>query len=126
MIEPAYDVYQAACPTRQALDRIADKWTALIVCVLNRGPSRHNQLARQLPGISKKVLSSTLKALERDGIAYRRVLAAENPPGVEYGLTPLGRTLNEPLEAVVSWAFEHRGESEEARRRYDERKGLPS
>lgn len=110
-------------PARQTLDRIADKWTALVVCVLNRGPRRYNQIRRELPMISQRMLSVTLKGLERDGIAYRRVLASENPPGVEYGLTPLGRTLNGPLEAIVSWAFEHREETEEARRRYDGREG---
>lgn len=72
---------------------------------------------------SQRMLSVTLKGFARDDLVERRVLVSENPPGVEYALTPLGRTLNEPLEAIVTWAFEHREETEEARRRYDERQG---
>jgi DNA-binding HxlR family transcriptional regulator len=101
-----YDVYAAKCPTRQALDRIADKWTALIVGVLGQRAHRFGDLRRGVEGISHKVLSQTLQSLERDGLVDRTVLPTK-PPSVEYSLTRLGETLVEPLAAIRGWAERH-------------------
>jgi DNA-binding HxlR family transcriptional regulator len=102
----AYNVYSAQCPTRQALDRIADKWTALIVGLLDQRPYRFGELRRGIEGISHKMLSHTLQSLERDGLVRRTVLPT-NPPSVEYALTPLGDTLVQPLAAIRDWAEAH-------------------
>lgn len=101
-----YDVYAAQCPTRQALDRIADKWTALIVGLLGQRAHRFGELKRGIEGISHKVLSQTLQSLERDGLVHRSVLPTK-PPSVEYSLTRLGATLVQPLAAIRDWAEQH-------------------
>ncbi len=99
----AYNVYEERCPTRMLLDRIADKWAVLILARLRGGPVRFNQLRREISGISQKVLSQTLKKLERDGLITRTVFATV-PVTVEYALTPLGETLNETVAALARWA----------------------
>jgi len=101
-----WSVYDPDCPTRRVLDRIADKWTVLIVGALEKGTLRFGELRRQVRGISQKVLTETLRGLERDGIVNRRVYAAV-PPKVEYSLTSLGRSLAGMLESVRSWAETH-------------------
>jgi len=103
MDRPKYSVYDPQCPTRQALDRIADKWTALIVGLLAQRPHRFGELRRGIAGISHKVLSQTLQSLERDGLVRRTPLGT-GPPMVEYSLTSLGRTLDEPLASIRDWA----------------------
>ncbi len=97
------DVYEKMCPTRLVLDRIADKWAVLILHLLRAGPVRFNQLRRTIKGISQKVLSQTLKKLERDGLISRAVFATV-PVTVEYALTPLGRTLTDTVAALAHWA----------------------
>lgn len=99
----AYDVYSARCPTRMVLDRIADKWAMLILGRLEDGPVRFNQLRREIDGVSQKVLSQSLKRLERDGLILRTVFPTV-PVTVEYALTPLGRTLTETFSSVRRWA----------------------
>lgn len=99
----AYDVYEDRCPTRMVLDRIADKWAVLILDRLTDGPLRFNRLRREIKGISQKVLSQTLKKLERDGLVARRIFATV-PVTVEYSLTPLGGTLTETVAALAHWA----------------------
>lgn len=99
----AYDVYEERCPTRLVLDRLADKWALLILDRLETGPVRFNQLRRDIKGVSQKVLSQTLKKLERDGLVSRAVFATV-PVTVEYALTPLGRTLTETVAALAHWA----------------------
>ena len=103
MEERFYNVYNAACPTRQALDRIADRWTALIVGLLAERPHRFGELRRKIDGISQKMLTQTLRSLERDGLVHRRVEPTV-PVTVEYSLTPLGETLVGPLAAIRDWA----------------------
>jgi DNA-binding HxlR family transcriptional regulator len=110
-----YDVYAKACPSRVVLDRIGDRWTALIVGMLEDGPCRFGQI-RDAMGIAPKVLSETLRALERDGLVTRTAYP-EMPPRVEYELTPLGLTLREPLAAIRDWAEEHVEEVLTARER---------
>jgi DNA-binding HxlR family transcriptional regulator len=100
------NVLDQNCESRQALDRIADKWTCLIVYALLDGPRRHGELLRGIGGISQKMLTQTLRSLERDGLVARKVHPVV-PPKVEYALTPLGRTLIEPLNAICCWAEKH-------------------
>ena len=96
-------VYDKNCPTRHVLDRIADKYTVLVIAFLQDRPKRFNELQRMITGISQKVLTQTLRSLERDGLVTRTIYA-EVPPRVEYALTPLGNTLTEPLAALRDWA----------------------
>ena len=98
-----YSVYSSHCPARQFLERLADKWTILIIGRLKSGETRFNQLRRDIDGITQKVLSQTLKKLERDGLVARRVFATV-PVTVEYSLTPVGLTLEETFESLAHWA----------------------
>lgn len=93
----------AQCPSRLVLDRIADKWTALIIQVLAQGTKRYALLHREIGGISQKMLTQTLRSLERDGLVKRTVHPVI-PPKVEYALTRLGRTLIEPLRGLCRWS----------------------
>ncbi len=113
-------VYAAFCPTRQILDRIADKWTFLIIGTLQKGTCRFSELRRTVEGISQKMLTQTLRELERDGLVERTVYA-QVPPKVEYALTPLGRTLCEPLGTITKWAEEHIQQIDTARAAFDAR-----
>lgn len=113
------DVYAEDCPTRQVLDRIGDKWTTLIIGALQDGPRRFSELRREIGGISQKMLTQTLRALERDGLIHRTAYA-EVPPRVEYALTPLGETLCAPIEAIRRWAEDHIDEVSAAQQRYDD------
>ena|SRR5579862_1720690 len=108
------------CPTRAVLNRIGDRWTALIVLVLLDGPRRFTHLRTEIGGISPKVLSETLRRLERDGIVTRTA-HAEIPPRVEYGLTALGRSLEQPILLITSWAEHNMNRIERARDRFDRR-----
>lgn len=114
-----WNVLDSTCPSRTSLARIANKWTALIIIVLSHGPLRFTELRRQVDGISSKVLTSTLKDLQRDGVITRQSYA-EIPPRVEYKLTPLGESLLIPLTALAQWAHEHIEEVLANRQAYDE------
>ncbi len=114
------NVYDEDCPTRRVLDRIADKWTALIIGLLEDQPKRFSQLQRGIGGISQKMLAQTLRSLERDGLVTRTIYP-EVPPRVEYELTPLGRTLIEPLAAIRLWAESHMNSVTNAQNTYDTR-----
>jgi DNA-binding HxlR family transcriptional regulator len=98
------DVLEESCSTRQALERLAAKWRVLLIYALLAGPQRPADLRRRLPGITQKVLTETLRAMAADGLVERRVLKQTPPQHVEYGLTPLGRTLEQPLAAICDWA----------------------
>jgi DNA-binding HxlR family transcriptional regulator len=108
------NVYTATCPSRQALDLVADKWAVLIIGLLAKHPHRFGQLRRAIDGISQKMLTQTLRNLERDGLVDRRAFASV-PVTVEYSLTPLGETLTEPLSLLCQWAEQHIGQVQEAR-----------
>src|SRR2546423_5799044 len=109
-------VMDAQCPSRLVLDRIADKWTALIIQLLARGTMRYAGLQREIGGISQKMLTQTLRSLERDGLVERKVYPVV-PPKVEYSLTRLGRTLIEPLHALCRWSEKHLAELQANRSR---------
>ena len=104
----------------EVLARVGDKWTVLTVSILGRGPMRFNELKRAIEGISQRMLTLTLRALERDGLVTRTVFPSV-PPRVEYELTALGRSLLQPVSALASWAIDHRGSIDGARRRFDAR-----
>ena len=112
----AYDVFVADCPARTTLDLVADTWSVIAVVALDRGPARYGQLQERIEGISKKMLTQTLRKLEANGLVERQVLRAA-PPGVEYRLTPLGRTLLEPVRSLSRWAEEHTDDLLEAQDR---------
>jgi len=101
-----YSVLKPGCPSRLLLDRIADKWTALIIQILARGTLRYSALQREIGDISQKMLTQTLRSLERDGLVRRKVYDAASPK-VDYTLTPLGRTLIEPLQGLCRWSEKH-------------------
>jgi DNA-binding HxlR family transcriptional regulator len=108
------------CEVRQILDRVADKWSLLVIALLDRRKLRFTQLRREIDGISQRMLTVTLRQLERDGLVERTVHAVV-PPRVEYELTPLGGTLHTTIRALVTWTEEHRGEIAAARTEYDAR-----
>jgi DNA-binding HxlR family transcriptional regulator len=109
-------VLDPRCPSRLVLDRIADKWTALIIQILAGGTMRYAALQREIGGISQKMLTQTLRSLERDGLVQRTVHPVV-PPKVEYSLTKLGRTLIEPLQGLCRWSEKHLGELQANRAR---------
>jgi DNA-binding HxlR family transcriptional regulator len=100
------------------LDLLAEKWTAHVLYALAFGGKRHGELKREIKGISQKMLTRTLRNLERDGLVKRTVYHVV-PPRVEYALTPLGETLSELLEDICTWAETHFAEIEDARVEYD-------
>ncbi|MET7799057.1 winged helix-turn-helix transcriptional regulator [Streptomyces decoyicus] len=111
------DLFDPACPTRQLLDRIGTKWTSMAVKVLAQaapGEVRFAELQRRMPGVSQKMLSTTLQSLTRDGLASRRVEPTV-PPRVHYRLTDLGLSLEVPLAALRAWAEHHMAEIDAAR-----------
>jgi DNA-binding HxlR family transcriptional regulator len=93
----------ALCPVRGVLDRLGDKWTTLIVIVLSQRPHRFSEIRRAIPDISKRMLTQTLRDLERDGLISRKVFPTK-PPSVEYRLTELGESLLAPLTELIAWA----------------------
>lgn len=115
-----FNVYSATCPTRQVLGLIADKWTTLVIGRLEHGPKRFSEIQRSIGGISQKMLTQTLRGLERDGIVERYVYA-EVPPRVEYTLTPLGRSLSGLLAALRQWSEVNIEQIESAQQQYDTR-----
>jgi len=114
-------VFAATCPTRRVLDIIADKWTTLVIIALAGGTKRFQQLRREVGGVTQKMLTQTLRTLERDGLVNRRAYPTV-PPRVEYSLTPLGASLTEPLGALRAWAETHVEEIEAARAAADARR----
>ncbi|UMG93761.1 helix-turn-helix domain-containing protein [Nocardioides sp. TF02-7] len=107
---------------RQILDRIADKWSLLVIALLQRRTMRFNELRREIDGISQRMLTVTLRHLERDGLVCRTV-HAEVPPRVEYHLTDLGCTLLDIIQPLVDWTEEHQHQIAHARAEFDAREG---
>ncbi|MCU7367637.1 helix-turn-helix transcriptional regulator [Pantoea stewartii] len=105
--------------TREILNRIGDKWSLYIIASLANGKQRFNQLRRSIDGISQRMLTLTLRGLERDGLISRTVYPTI-PPRVDYELTDLGRSLSEPVMALVNWANNNRSAIAESRQHYDD------
>ena len=112
-------VYRADCPSRVILDQIADKWSMLVLRVLDE-PRRFNAIKRRLDGITQRVLTRTLRKLERNGMITRTVIDGR-VLGVEYALTPLGRSLQEPFDALYQWTLEHMDTVQRCQYGYDQR-----
>jgi DNA-binding HxlR family transcriptional regulator len=109
----------AAClAAREVLNRVGDKWSVQVIGLLGNGPQRFSELRRSIEGISQRMLTLTLRGLERDGLVTRTVFPTI-PPRVDYDLTKLGRTLLEPVRALATWAEKHREEIQGARDRFD-------
>jgi len=106
------------CPVRQVLDKISDKWSMLLVMVLANGPRRFNQLRRDIPDISQKMLTQTLRDLERDGLVARQVFPTK-PPSVEYSLTPMGQSIIVPFGHLIRWANANHPDINQARVHFD-------
>ena len=115
---PSPNVFDGACPTRAILDRIADKWTVLLLILLARRTMRFNELRRGVDGLSQKVLSQTLKSLERDGLVTRTAYPTV-PVTVEYAITPLGIDLAAALDGLRRFAEDRLPDIENARARFD-------
>ncbi|GLV60588.1 transcriptional regulator [Dictyobacter sp. S3.2.2.5] len=113
------DIFRADCLSRSTLQLIASEWTPLVVFALEEGTLRFSQLLKRIDGISTKMLTQTLRAMERNGLV-QRVVHPVVPPVVEYSLTPLGQALVEPVHMLQSWAYEHLEEVARARMAYDQ------
>ncbi|WP_406294656.1 helix-turn-helix transcriptional regulator [Embleya sp. NBC_00888] len=121
----AFDAYMADCPARRLLDGISDKWVSLLVNALADGPMRYSDLSRRVAGVSQKMLTQTLRNLERDGLVTRTVTPSV-PVRVDYALTPLGASLLPLMLAIKTWAEEHIPEVDRAREHYDAEHLTPS
>ena len=108
------------CEVRQILDRIADKWSLLVIALLEHRRLRFTELRREIDGVSQRMLTVTLRQLERDGLVHRTVHPVV-PPRVDYELTPLGASLHETVQALVTWTDAHQREIAAARTSYDTR-----
>lgn len=108
------------CAARDVLNRVGDKWSVYVIFLLGDGTRRFTDLRRSIDGISQRMLTVTLRNLERDGLVSRTVHPIV-PPRVDYALTPLGRTLRDIIRALVAWADEHTGDIDRARAVYDRR-----
>ncbi|GAA3827827.1 helix-turn-helix domain-containing protein [Streptomyces coacervatus] len=114
------DAYLAACPSRQILDVLANKWTMLVMGALSGGPMRFGELRRRLDGITQKMLTKTLRTLERDGLVTRTVYPTI-PPKVEYAATELGESVTALMHAIRAWSEENINSVLDARDAYDVR-----
>jgi DNA-binding HxlR family transcriptional regulator len=111
---------RAMLPVHEVLAQISSKWTILVVRILSGGPKRFSEIKRQIEGVSQKMLTSTLRDLEKDGFVTRTVTPSI-PPRVDYELTEMGRELQEPLRVIGEWAHANRHRVEDARERFAER-----
>ncbi|MFG2028430.1 winged helix-turn-helix transcriptional regulator [Streptomyces sp. NPDC048825] len=118
----AFDVFSKGCPSRGTLEHVTGRWGGLTLGALHEGSFRFNELRRRVDGVSEKMLSQTLHALERDGLVHREAQST-NPPRVDYELTPLGREVAERLLALIHFMEGRMGEVLAARERYDEARG---
>jgi DNA-binding HxlR family transcriptional regulator len=120
---PEPELFTLNCPTQQILDVIADKWSVIVLYCLAYRSRRYNEIQRRIEGISQKVLTQTLRKLERHGLIKRKVLS-EMPLSIEYSLTSLGETLIDPLLAIASWSRKHFSEVMASRNRYEQEQDL--
>jgi len=122
-VKPRHPTLTAECrPVSELLSRVGDKWTVLVVAMLGDGAMRFSVLRKSIDGISQKMLTATLRGLERDGFVTRTVFPT-TPPRVDYALTPLGRDLLLPVNALATWARANQARVEAARAEFDRRNG---
>ena len=114
-----YDIYDERCPTRDVLSRLADKWALLVLGCLERGPHRFNNLRRSIRGITQKMLTQTLRKLERDGLVSREIFPTV-PVTVEYRLSPLGQTLTQTVSLLTLWVEDNMDAMSAAQSAYDQ------
>lgn len=120
--DPAFQIdAEGRCPMREVLDRVGDTWTLLVIVNLQERPQRFNALKRSIENISQRMLTVTLRSLERDGLVQRTVKPS-TPPEVEYALTDLGHSIAVPIAALAAWAVENRDAMRAARIRFDTRR----
>lgn len=112
--------FAVECPCRQLFDEIADRWSMMALAMLDDGPLRFNAIKRMLEGVTQKALTQCLRRLERNGLVTRRVIPI-SPIGVEYAITPLGRTLQARFKALYAWTQENLDTVESARLAFDRR-----
>lgn len=112
------NIFDPKCPSQLILDCIADKWALIVLCALSEGTKRYSELQRQISGVSQKMLTQTLRSLERNGLVERKVYPVV-PPKVEYSLTSLAESLCDPIAAICQWAETHIQDIEAARTHYD-------
>lgn len=121
---PRFNAFAASCPSRRLLDTIGDKWVSLVIVALGlEGRMRYSELSLRIDGVSQKMLTQTLRNLERDGLLIRTVIPSV-PVRVDYELTPLGSSLLEPIRHLKEWAEEHMAEVDRAREEYDNGRSL--
>jgi DNA-binding HxlR family transcriptional regulator len=120
LIDHEHHRFAGDCASRVLFDQIADKWSMMILTVLDDGPLRFNAIRRQLEGVTQKALTQCLRRLERNGLVERRVITA-SPIGVEYQITPLGRTLQVPFKALYAWTLDNMAAVERARTAFDKK-----
>jgi DNA-binding HxlR family transcriptional regulator len=119
-VEPSdYDIFDRNCPSRAVFDRLGERWTGFVLLALEPGTRRFSELRRQIQGVTQKMLTQTLRALERDGMVERAVYPTV-PVTVEYSLTPLGRSLCDAVAVLRTWAYAHIDDIEAARARYSQ------
>ena len=114
--------FSVDCPSRLLIDQIADKWSMMVLTVLDAGPTRFNEIKRRLEGVTQKALTQCLRRLERNGLIERRV-SPIGPLAVAYEITPLGRTLQPPFKALYAWTMDHLTDVQAARACFDQRQG---
>ncbi|WP_052494960.1 winged helix-turn-helix transcriptional regulator [Cupriavidus basilensis] len=119
MLELKPQCFSSDCPSRALFDQIADKWSMMVLAVLDDGPQRFNAIRRRLEGVTQKALTQCLRRLERNGLVSRHVITF-SPVAVQYEITPLGRTLQQPFRALHEWTLAKLPEVEAARLHFDE------
>jgi DNA-binding HxlR family transcriptional regulator len=122
MLELEPRCFSSDCPSRALFDQIADKWSMMVLAVLDDGPHRFNAIRRRLQGVTQKALTQCLRRLERNGIVAREVVSL-SPVAVQYRITPLGRTLQQPFRALHEWTLEKLPEVDAARHAFDAANG---
>ncbi len=120
MADSTHSQGQCCGPIRETLSRVGDKWSLLIISILSDAPLRFNELRRRIDGISQRMLTRTLRELERDGLVTRTVTPT-TPPSVEYALNDLGRSLLEPVKALVTWTMANYPQISKSQQRFDKR-----
>lgn len=118
MLELKPQCFSSDCPSRVLFDQISDKWSMMILTVLNDGPHRFNSIKRRLEGVTQKALTQCLRRLERNGLVFREVISL-SPVAVQYEITSLGQTLQKPIRALYEWTVAHMPDVEVARQRFD-------